>query len=156
MCREAYCTPTNVAVTNGTLVLTSDNNHLHGYNFSSGAVFTAGQKVGLSLSADPKPPPPCSRIIAHAHDLVALVNRQWKGSRTAWKRMSVDGNWAVHKHFTIRPTPCCRCQQRWSYDPAFRMCVSSKLPGGGGKGAGQGIWPGTLTRRTRTLARLLY
>ena len=28
-----------------------------------------------------------------------------------------------------------------SADPGFRLCVSAKLPGGGGSGKGQGIWP---------------
>ncbi len=32
-------------------------------------------------------------------------------------------------------------KQVFSYDPAYRLCVSSMLPGGGGNGAGQGIWP---------------
>jgi hypothetical protein len=32
-------------------------------------------------------------------------------------------------------------KQVFSYDPAYRLCVGSMLPGGGGPGSGQGIWP---------------
>ncbi len=32
-------------------------------------------------------------------------------------------------------------KQHWAFEPAFRLCVSAILPGGGGHGKGQGIWP---------------
>jgi hypothetical protein len=43
-CREAYCTPANVAVANGNLVLTTTNTPMHGFNYSSAAVNTRGKK----------------------------------------------------------------------------------------------------------------
>jgi beta-glucanase (GH16 family) len=61
-CRDALCTAGNVAVTGGSLVLTTTNDKVKGYNYTSGAVNSAGK----------------------AH---------------------------------------------WTYEPAFRLCVSAKLPG---------------------------
>lgn len=41
-CRTAYCQPENVAVANGTLILTSQREQVDGYNFTSGAVRSMG------------------------------------------------------------------------------------------------------------------
>ena len=72
-CRTAYCTPDNVHVRNGSLVLTSDRRVLRGRNFTTGAVTTKHKMA-----------------------------------------------WAPR-------------------NGSFRVCVSAKLPGAPGKGAG--LWP---------------
>lgn len=78
-CRDALCSAANVAVRNGTLVLTSRAEQAGGMNWTTGAVSTQGKRD-------------------------------------------------------------------WPQSPAYRLCVSAVLPGGGpsGDGAGgsaQGLWP---------------
>jgi beta-glucanase (GH16 family) len=43
-CRDAYCTPANVAVANGTLILTSKAESMMGYNYTTGAVNTSTKR----------------------------------------------------------------------------------------------------------------
>ncbi len=43
-CRDAYCTPANVAVANGTLILTSKQEQMNGYNYTTGAVNTSTKR----------------------------------------------------------------------------------------------------------------
>ena len=52
-CREAWCTPNNVEVVNGTLILTSKLENYKGFNYTSAAVYTQGKKAwaGNSTSA---------------------------------------------------------------------------------------------------------
>jgi beta-glucanase (GH16 family) len=43
-CRDAYCSPDNVVVANGTLILSSKAEAVNGYNFTTGAVTTQGKR----------------------------------------------------------------------------------------------------------------
>lgn len=43
-CREAWCTPANVQVANGTLILTSKLEAYKGFNYTSAAVSTQGKR----------------------------------------------------------------------------------------------------------------
>ena len=48
------------------------------------------------------------------------------------RKLSGDANWTTGAVWT-------KGKAFWADDPAFRLCVSAKLPGG--NGGGQGIWP---------------
>jgi len=43
-CRDAWCTPNNVYIENGNLVLVSKNESMYGYNYTTGSVYTQNKK----------------------------------------------------------------------------------------------------------------
>lgn len=44
-CRDAYCDPNNIIVSNGTLIIVSKNETSNGYNYTTGGVTTENKKI---------------------------------------------------------------------------------------------------------------